>query len=158
MLFRDVSFRKSTIGFFCMPRANLFHFQAKMVQCPETHLFCSECMTTYASTLLGSHDPNIVCMDQSGCKAAIPASELHRFLPQKLIDLWERVKQRKEVELAGLEGLEECPFCDWSCVIENPDEKLFRCENIDICGEVSCRSCKKAVGVLLQRLLSARRS
>jgi len=94
-------------------------------------------------------------MDQSGCKAAIPASELHRFLPQKLMDLWERVKQRKEVESAGLEGLEECPFCEWSCVIENPDEKLFRCENVDNCGEVSCRSCKKPVGVLLEELLSS---
>ncbi|KAF8064103.1 hypothetical protein FPV67DRAFT_1782451 [Lyophyllum atratum] len=115
----------------------------KIVQCPEMHLFCVSCMTSYASTLLGTHDPNIKCMDQSGCSALIPASELRRFLPAKLMELWERVKQRKEVEAAGLEGLEECPFCEWGCVIENPDEKLLRCGNTEECGVVSCRGCKK---------------
>lgn len=102
-------------------------------------------MNSYAATLLGSHDPNIKCMDQSGCTAAIPPSELRRFLPQKMMELWERVKQRKEVEAAGLDGLEECPFCEWGCVIENPDEKLFRCGNTDACGVISCRACKKVV-------------
>ncbi|GLB44121.1 putative in Between Ring fingers [Lyophyllum shimeji] len=116
----------------------------KIVQCPETHLFCVSCMTSYASTLLGTHDPNIKCMDQSGCSALIPASELRRFLPKKLMELWERVKQRKEVEAAGLEGLEECPFCEWGCVIENEDEKLLRCGNVEGgCGVVSCRKCKR---------------
>lgn len=62
-----------------------------------------------------------------------------------MMELWERVKQRKEVEAAGLEGLEECPFCEWGCVIENAEEKLFRCGNIDACGVVSCRGCKKVV-------------
>ncbi|KAG6878056.1 hypothetical protein C0993_000379 [Termitomyces sp. T159_Od127] len=106
----------------------------KMVQCPETHLFCTTCMRKYASTLLGTHDPNIKCMDQSGCKALIPYSELKRFLPEKLMLLYERVKQRKEVEAAGLDGLEECPFCEWGCVIENPEEKLLRCGNVEACG------------------------
>lgn len=124
------------------------HPQDKMIQCPETHLFCMNCMRSYASTLLGTHDPNIKCMDQSGCKALIPYSELRRFLPEKLMALYERVKQRKEVEAAGLDGLEECPFCEWGCVIENPEEKLLRCENTDACGAVSCRQCKKLVCLL----------
>lgn len=54
--------------------------QEKMIQCPEAHLFCSTCMTSYAETLLGSHDHRIVCMDQSGCKLHFPDTELHRFL------------------------------------------------------------------------------
>ncbi|KAF7425989.1 hypothetical protein PC9H_008351 [Pleurotus ostreatus] len=114
----------------------------KMVQCPDAHLFCSECMVSYAENLLGSHNPNIVCMDQSGCKLAFPDSELRRFLDDKLLELYERVKQRKEIEMAGLEGLEECPFCEYKVVIENPEEKLFRCEREE-CGAVSCRACKK---------------
>jgi TRIAD3 protein (E3 ubiquitin-protein ligase RNF216) len=115
-----------------------------MVQCPEAHLFCGTCMTSYASNLLGAHDPNIVCMDQSGCKLAFPMSELSRFLTPKLLDLYNRVKQRKEIEAAGLENLEECPFCEYKVVIENEDEKLFQCENSD-CRAVSCRECKKLV-------------
>ncbi|KAG2352593.1 hypothetical protein BDR07DRAFT_1313156 [Suillus spraguei] len=114
----------------------------KMVQCPEAHLFCKSCMSSYASNLLGEHNPNIVCMDQSGCKLLFPQSELERFLTPKLLELYHRVKQRKDIEAAGLENLEECPFCDYKCVIENEMEKLFRCENAD-CGAVSCRECKK---------------
>ncbi|OCH88146.1 hypothetical protein OBBRIDRAFT_795550 [Obba rivulosa] len=114
----------------------------KMIQCPEAHLFCTDCMTSYASNLLGGHDANIVCMDQGGCKASFPVSELRRVLSPKLMELYERVKQRKEIEAAGLENLEECPFCEYKVVIENPEEKLFRCENEE-CGAVTCRQCKK---------------
>ncbi|KAI1787091.1 hypothetical protein LXA43DRAFT_896802 [Ganoderma leucocontextum] len=114
----------------------------KMVQCPEAHLFCTSCMLTYAETKLGEHDARIVCMDQSGCKLPFPESELRRFLTPKLLELYERVKQRKEIEAAGLEGLEECPFCEYKVVIENEQERLFRCENAG-CGAVTCRKCKK---------------
>ncbi|KAJ7219375.1 hypothetical protein GGX14DRAFT_591832, partial [Mycena pura] len=114
----------------------------KMVQCPEAHLFCSPCMTQYAETLLGSHDYKIVCMDQSGCKLPFPDAELGRFLTPKLLSLYERIKQNKEVEAAGIEGLEECPFCEFKCVIENDQEKLFVCRNED-CAAVSCRQCKQ---------------
>ncbi|KAL1757518.1 hypothetical protein FB107DRAFT_209062 [Schizophyllum commune] len=115
----------------------------KMIQCPDAHLFCKDCMLSYAETKLGSHDVKISCMDQSGCKELFPESELRRFLPEKLMNLYDRVKQRKEIEQAGLDGLEECPFCDYKVVIDNPDEKLFRCGNVEDCGAVSCRNCKK---------------
>ncbi|KAJ7741519.1 hypothetical protein DFH07DRAFT_837532 [Mycena maculata] len=114
----------------------------KMVQCPDAHLFCSSCMTTYAETLLGSHDHKIVCIDQSGCKLPFPDTELLRFLTPKLMSLYERVKQTKEVEAAGIEGLEECPFCEYKCVIENEQEKLFTCRNEE-CAAISCRQCKQ---------------
>lgn len=102
-------------------------------------------MLQYAENLLGSHNVNIQCMDQSGCKLAFPDSELRRFLTPKLLALYERVKQGKEIEMAGLAGLEECPFCEYKCVIENPDEKLFHCGNEDDCGAVTCRNCKRLV-------------
>ena len=105
-------------------------------------------MTSYASGLLGAHDPAIICMDQSGCKLPFPESELRRFLTPKLLHLYERVKQRKEIETAGLENLQECPFCEYKVIIENEDEKLFRCESAE-CGAITCRMCKKLVCYLL---------
>jgi hypothetical protein len=133
-------------AFFCIPCSRLIssNTQDKMIQCPDAHLFCHSCMKSYAETLLGSHDANVICMDQSGCKLPFTESELKRFLTPKLMALYERVKQRKDIEAAGLEGLEECPFCDYKVVIENENERLFRCENLD-CGAVSCRECKKPV-------------
>ena len=115
-----------------------------MTQCPDAHLFCTDCVVSYAATLLGEHNPAIRCMDQSGCALAFPASELRRILTPKLLELYERVSQRKELEAAGLENLEECPFCEYQVVIENEEEKLFRCEREE-CGAVSCRKRKKLV-------------
>lgn len=100
--------------------------QDKMVQCPEAHLFCRSCCRSYAANQLGQHDHRLRCMDQSGCKELFPESELVRFLPETLLALYHRLKQQKEIAAAGLEGLEECPFCEYKVVIENPDEKLFR--------------------------------
>ena len=115
-----------------------------MIQCPDAHLFCTECMVAYASNLLGEHNFKIVCIDQSGCKLLFPESELERFLTPKLLSLYEKVKQAKEIEMAGLDGLEECPHCEFKAVIDNPNERLFRCQNEE-CGAVTCRECKKPV-------------
>ena len=115
-----------------------------MVQCPDAHLFCKGCMKSYVGSLLSHHDPQIRCMDQSGCKLTFEDAQLKKCLSPKLLELYERVKQAKEIEAAGLDGLEECPYCEYKVVIENPDEKLFHCER-DECGAVSCRACKKLV-------------
>lgn len=52
-----------------------------------------------------------------------------------------RLVQQKHIKESGLE-LDSCPFCDFSICIENPDEKLFVCQNDD-CAVVSCRNCKR---------------
>ena len=110
-------------------------------------------MITYAETKLGEHDARIVCMDQSGCKLLFAPAELRRILTPQLLGLYERVSQRRELEAAGLDGLEECPFCEYQVVIENEHEKLFRCER-DECGAVSCRRCKKLVSAPAPSLAS----
>lgn len=97
-----------------------------MVQCPEAHLFCRSCCRAHAATQLGMQVHLIRCMDQSGCKELFSVSELQRMLPEKLLKLYHRLKQSKEIEAAQLDGLEECPFCDYKVVIENQEEKLFR--------------------------------
>ncbi|KZO97505.1 hypothetical protein CALVIDRAFT_479838 [Calocera viscosa TUFC12733] len=114
----------------------------KMVQCAEGHLFCRNCARRQADERIGLRQTELLCMDQSDCKAPFPESEIARFLPEKTLSLYHRIKQGKEIEKAGLEGLESCPFCDYACVIENDEEKLFRCENED-CLIISCRTCKK---------------
>ena len=53
----------------------------------------------------------------------------------------QRLLQQKHIKESGLE-LDSCPFCDFSISIENPQEKLLRCQNED-CAVVSCRNCKR---------------
>ena len=127
--------------------------QHNMIQCPDAHLFCTECMLSYASNLLGEYNFEIICMDQSDCKLPFPESELRRFLPPKLLSLYERVKQAKEIEMAGLDGLEECPHCEFKAVLDDPSTKLFACQSEE-CGAVTCRECKKPVRSFLYGLWS----
>lgn len=54
------------------------------------------------------------------------------------------------METAGLAGLEECPFCDYAYVVEDPHEEVFRCAR-DECSVVSCRACKKKVATAVPR-------
>jgi TRIAD3 protein (E3 ubiquitin-protein ligase RNF216) len=81
-------------------------------------------------------------MDTSSCLALFPDSELTRLLSVKSLHLYHRLKQASELESAGIEGLESCPNCPFSAIIENPDEKLFRCMAPD-CGTVTCRKCRR---------------
>jgi TRIAD3 protein (E3 ubiquitin-protein ligase RNF216) len=87
-------------------------------------------------------------MDISGCKMAFPDSELRRVLPGKLFELYEHIQQRRDIELAELEGLEECPFCDYKVVMDVDFQinKVLTCQNEE-CRKVSCRKCKKEVGI-----------
>ena len=119
-----------------------------MIQCTGAHLFCKECMVAYASNLLGEHNFKIVCMDQSGCKLLFTESELERFLTPKLLSLYWRVRQAKEIEMAELDGLEECPYCEFKAVMDDPNETLFTCW-AEECGTVTCRKCKKPVGLFV---------
>ncbi|TFK66613.1 hypothetical protein BDN72DRAFT_140874 [Pluteus cervinus] len=134
----------------------------KMIQCPEAHLFCMSCITQLASTSIvtpmgpaaassssGSAVPALVVCPTIGdtpCNLPFTASELKRALPDTLYQKWERECQRREVDAAEVDGMEECPFCDWRCImtLAFEEEKLFRCGNDDGgCGVVSCRKCQK---------------
>ena len=81
-------------------------------------------------------------MDTSGCQSRFAERELARLLPLKSLDLLQRLQLAEELEEADIEGLETCPSCPWAVVIDNPEEKLFRCMN-ESCGKVSCRQCRK---------------
>ena len=119
-----------------------------MVQCPDAHLFCSTCISTYASSQLGAHNSSLTCIQSpSLCPLPFPPSELKRILPVTLYDLYERLEQQKQIAQAQLADLEECPFCEWKCVLEASaeEDKLFRCGNEEDCGAVSCRGCRKLV-------------
>ncbi|ORX36468.1 hypothetical protein BD324DRAFT_651707 [Kockovaella imperatae] len=113
-----------------------------MFQCDEGHLFCRDCAKMHAETKLGEQKTVIDCMDGSGCKALFPDSELKRLLPVKLLELYHRLKQAAELAQASIDGLESCPGCDYAAIIENPQEKLFKCEN-EACMQISCRQCKR---------------
>jgi len=141
LLFLELPFRKL---FWMRSFRRIDSSQSKMAQCTDTHLFCTSCVTSYASAKLGEQSSDFRCMDISGCKMTFPDSELRRVLPEKLFTLYEHIRQRREIELADIEGLEECPFCDYKVVMDADFEtdKVLTCQKEE-CGRVSCRKCKQ---------------
>ncbi|RZB39510.1 uncharacterized protein BDFB_012314, partial [Asbolus verrucosus] len=57
--------------------------------------------------------------------------------------VFQRLCQRRQIEEiknANIDGLETCPFCDFSMIPAEGD-KIFKCENIE-CMKESCRECR----------------
>ncbi|KAN0061915.1 hypothetical protein ACQY0O_005910 [Thecaphora frezii] len=111
------------------------------IQCRDGHLFCKTCAQRYAEERIGIRSADLKCMYGDGCEAGFAKSEIQRFLPKKTYELLVRLSQEVSVQRAEIENLEVCPFCSYACVMENPDEKLFRCLNQE-CEKSSCRACK----------------
>lgn len=127
-----------------------------MVGCMEGHLFCRQCVTSFAESKLGEQQTvsclgvlngltpkNITCMDTSGCQAVFSEVVLAEVVGERTMSLYHRLRQMKDLEMAAIDGLESCPHCPFALVIDNPDEKLFRCLNPS-CLKVTCRKCKRA--------------
>jgi TRIAD3 protein (E3 ubiquitin-protein ligase RNF216) len=131
-----------------------------MTACTEGHLFCLNCAKMNAETTVGNGQYVFKCMDTSGCKAEFPSHELVRFVDEKVAALRDKLQAGEVLRVvpfpmfnvahlkASIEGFVTCPFCDYGAIMENPDDKEFRCENKD-CSIVSCRVCREETHIPL---------
>ncbi|KIY65530.1 hypothetical protein CYLTODRAFT_356614 [Cylindrobasidium torrendii FP15055 ss-10] len=116
---------------------------AQMAQCTEAHLICVGCFTRHVEMHLGmDNTTRIICISSVSvrCEAPYHESEVRRLLPES-VGLYERIRQREDIERSGLGMLEECPRCSYASIVKN-DASLIRCKN-RACRLVSCRECKK---------------
>ncbi|WEW57422.1 RBR-type E3 ubiquitin transferase [Emydomyces testavorans] len=108
----------------------------------EAHFFCADCIKMNAETQIGYMRYEIHCMDTSDCKAPFSPTALAEILGKTLKEKLDELRQRDEIEKAGIDGLEECPFCDFKAIYPPIEEnREFRCMKSD-CAKVSCRACK----------------
>ena len=86
-------------------------------------------------------------MDMSGCSAIFSRRQLQRFLSERNFAKLESLQQDEDVQAAGLDGLHECPFCNFKAIPPPIEEdREFRCMNEE-CSRVSCRLCDKVTHV-----------
>ena len=112
------------------------------------HFFCLDCAQSNAKAGLDLNRYKQSCMDGSGCKAEFSRSERQKFLDKDTITLLDRMQQQAELREAGLENLEQCPFCDFAAICPPKEEdKEFRCLNTLDCGVVSCRLCQQVTHI-----------
>ena len=82
------------------------------------------------------------CMLQTLIQQPLSHACAHSFVPLPHLNPHVPLRTRSPTKRAGLEGLEECPWCEWKCVMEARRDQypLSRCGNE---GVMSCRLCRK---------------
>jgi len=109
----------------------------------RVHFFCFECVSRLAESQVGSMKYEMLCMDCSGCRASLSLEGVGKAVPIKTFDRLAFNRQQAEISAAGIEGLEQCPFCDFKAICDSVEtDPVFNCQNPD-CGRSSCRKCKE---------------
>ncbi|KAJ9252685.1 hypothetical protein DTO195F2_7334 [Paecilomyces variotii] len=106
------------------------------------HFFCYGCVKSGAESQIGQMKYEMKCFDMSDCKAGFSRSGLSEAVGPAIIAKLEALEQQAEIAKANIEGLEECPFCNFKAILPPiKEDREFRCQNPD-CKKVSCRLCK----------------
>lgn len=121
--------------------------RATTCQGETTHFFCFTCVNSLAESQIGQMKYKMLCMDGSGCQATLDPDGVGKAVPIKTVDRLALNQQQAEIAAAGIEGLEQCPYCDFKAILD-PIENIvvFQCLNPD-CGRDSCRKCKEEAHV-----------
>jgi hypothetical protein len=107
----------------------------------NAHFFCYECVRQLANTQVGMMKHEMLCMHESGCQAELNANGVGKAIPRKIFDRLALNQQQADVAAAGIDGLEQCPHCEFKAVLD-PVELLavFQCFNPE-CRRTTCRKC-----------------
>ncbi|KAI7103109.1 hypothetical protein KC339_g5513 [Hortaea werneckii] len=104
------------------------------------HFTCYDCITAYIKSEVGESRCRLLC--PAGCGAGFAPNQLNLLEDKQLLEKFAELEQEKAIRDAGLEDLEECPFCDYKAILPPIEEDFeFRCANPE-CEQVSCRRCK----------------
>lgn len=108
------------------------------------HSFCFTCIESLANNQLGLMKHEMLCMDGSGCQEKLDMDGIGRAVPIKTLDRLLFNEQQAEIAAANIEGLEQCPFCDFKAICDTVEEApVFSCQNPN-CAKVTCRKCHEA--------------
>ncbi|KAI7155143.1 hypothetical protein KC349_g7192 [Hortaea werneckii] len=104
------------------------------------HFTCYDCITAYIKSEVGESRCRLLC--PAGCSAGFAPNQLNLLEDKQLLEKFAELEQEKAIRDAGLEDLEECPFCDYKAILPPIEEDFeFRCANPE-CEQTSCRRCK----------------
>merc|ERR1719433_2349323 len=105
-----------------------------MLPCESGHLFCKDCVQRASEVAIGDGKIHLNCLGH--CDEEFALATLQKALKANTFSKWLRRIQIAEIEKADVDGLEQCPFCNFANIMEStPDEnKIFKCQNPD-CGK-----------------------
>ena len=107
------------------------------------HSFCYRCIKRDAESQIGLMRYEMKCIDVSNCTAGYSRESLVAAIGLSMMAKLDSLQQQDDIMKANLDGLENCPFCEFKAIYPPPEEdREFRCLNPD-CEKVSCRLCKE---------------
>jgi TRIAD3 protein (E3 ubiquitin-protein ligase RNF216) len=111
-----------------------------VLECDLNHMFCPSCVSRGIEVQIGDGKERVTCL--STCEGSFSMTTLKSALKPVVFSRYLQRLQLAEVKAAGVEGLEQCPHCDFATIITNPNDKVFTCLNPE-CGRHTCRMCKE---------------
>ncbi|XP_044269959.1 E3 ubiquitin-protein ligase RNF216-like [Tribolium madens] len=114
--------------------------------CDKNCSFCKNCVKLGAEHVIGEGRTKFPCL--ADCPSEFNYSVLKMVLHDKVFKRLCQRKQIEEIKSANIDGLETCPFCDFSMVPKEGD-KIFKCGNIE-CMKESCRECRHVAHIPLK--------
>ncbi|XP_068212881.1 E3 ubiquitin-protein ligase RNF216-like [Palaemon carinicauda] len=115
-----------------------------MVSCSarrQRHRYCGDCTKRFAEEEIGQGRFTFRCPEIE-CPGSIDERDLRSLLAPAVMDRVMQKQQEYEIERAGIEDLESCPFCEFKVIMPNKHDKVFVCQN-PACLKDSCRLCKE---------------
>ena len=107
-----------------------------MVQCPEGHLFCKECLERSIETLIGEGRSDVKCLSHFGCNESIPMCELERAVNPKALQRLFITESQNAVAVVNLPGLVKCHKCGFEATMDGSG--VFHCPE---CNHDTCPGC-----------------
>ncbi|KAJ4432000.1 hypothetical protein ANN_20614 [Periplaneta americana] len=117
-----------------------------IVSCPEGHVFCKECVRRSADVIIGNGQNSFLCL--TNCIAEFSLKVMRMVLKPTVFARIVQRKQMEEIQAAGIEEVENCPFCNFPN-IPFSDDKVLMCTNPD-CARDSCRKCRRSSHIPLR--------
>ncbi|CAF3332640.1 unnamed protein product [Rotaria socialis] len=112
-----------------------------MVECTVGHLYCRNCVRTHIDICFKEGKCSFACVENS-CPGEYTMRLVSELLPPKDLKRLNRRIQEENIRQAAIDGLECCPYCPYAVIVDNPDDKIFRCLNPE-CMKETCRLCKE---------------
>ncbi|CAF0773983.1 unnamed protein product [Adineta steineri] len=112
-----------------------------MVECTVGHLYCRNCVRTHIDVCFKEGKYRFACVENS-CPGEYTMRLINELLPSKDLKRLNRRIQEENIRQAEIDGLECCPYCPYAVIVDNPNDKIFRCLNPE-CMKETCRLCNE---------------
>ena len=84
-------------------------------------MYCLECIQRGSEVAIGEGKTQLRCLGQ--CDQDFALSTLQLALKPHIFAKWTKKIQVDELEKAGIDGLEQCPFCPFATIMESTPEE-----------------------------------